>query len=72
MDGDFDGEHSASNATRASGSKRRFGDHENGISGSKKCCTECVAVVSSISESLEEIKEELASCRALVSGSLDH
>lgn len=68
----MDGDHSASNATRvSSGNKRRFGDHENGISGSKKCCTERVAMVSSISESVEEIKDELASCRALVSGSFD-
>ncbi|XP_018480742.1 FKBP12-interacting protein of 37 kDa isoform X1 [Raphanus sativus] len=67
----MDGDHSASNATRVSGNKRKFGDHEHDVSVSKKSCTECVAIVSSTIESLVVFKDELASIRTLLSGSFD-
>ncbi|CAH8356924.1 unnamed protein product [Eruca vesicaria subsp. sativa] len=72
QDDDFDGDFSATNATRASGSKRSFGDledDEDDIFGSKKGRTKAeetapgvaTGMILSLRESLQNCKDDLAS-----------
>ncbi|CAH8356923.1 unnamed protein product [Eruca vesicaria subsp. sativa] len=65
--------HSASNATKPSGSKRSFEDDENSISNSKKCCictkgdeegVAAAAMIVSLKESLQNCEDKLASCQS--------
>jgi chromosome segregation ATPase len=70
QDEELGGDNPATNANRASGSKRSFGDledDEGASSGSKKGCKEAdeatTAMISSLTESLQSCKDELASCQ---------